>query len=558
VESDRLGAAVTNGFDFSPGAQVPLMGTDGGTAATQALASAAYRDSPVAALVGINEGASVKPPRMSLFQPNLGEAWARAVQTRMLGASRNELVPSFGVEPQSVVEHCLAANRIRQERDDRLGIFMGVFGLLFLPGVLVWLGAFQLRKTLGGMSGKRRGAGSLGGVVLAAAVVLAVLLAIRPPFSGFWREYFRLVMIAPVIGWYWAKRICERTAKDLRDRWDGLVKGSGVGAKIPEAVPRNPNQIRAESLRQSLAKLTAEQNSNVVFYAGPKGILGMGSRWGSWHMAEELIPREGMAEIHPFRSWDVIRAIYDKLRMLERGPLHTGGFPKASIRHWVVVPTGAGAGKISRPTGSDVDAYTIKDFEIQRICNEQQFGKGNRHYLGIQFVLWDGNLVITLMVTVTVLAHTLRVEVTGHALGPIDGLFTSGPPAREKTVTKPMKFWETKTVALPLIDTSEVVRLAARAPLTRFPGVLDYLGGTLKLPEPFGLRHTWADKPWQHRFMADDALRAATPVLRAVHAAAIQVMQDNGVDTSHFTNRSMVLSGLVQGVEPRKADAYDA
>jgi hypothetical protein len=549
---------VTNGFDFSPGAQVPLTGIDGETAATQALASGAYRDTKMEALLKISEGAKVKPPRLSLFEPNLGEAWARAVQVRMLGAARGELVQSFGIEPQTVVEHCLAANRIRQERDTKLTYLMAGFGLLFLPGTLVWLGAFQLRRTLAALSARGNRAGAFGGIVIAVAIAFTVLLAVRPPFTGFWREYFRVLMIAPVIGWYWAKRICERTAVDLRDRWGGLVKGSGVGAKIPEAVPRSPNQVRAETLRQSLAKLTAEQNSNVVFYAGPKGILGMGSRWASWQMAEELTPREGLAEIHPFRSWDVVRAIHDRLRMLERGPLHTGGFPKASIRHWVVVPIGEGAGKIARPTGPEVEAYTVKDFEIQRMCNEQQFGKGNRHYLGIQFVLWDGNLVITLMITVTVLANTLRVEVTGHALGPIDGLFTSGPSPRTKTVSKQVKFWESKTVNLPLMDTGEVVRLAARAPLTRFPAILDHLGGTLTLPEPFGLRHTWADKPWQHRFMADDALRAATPVLRAVHAAAIQVMQENGVDTSHFTSRSLALSGMVQGVEPKKADAYDA
>lgn len=555
-----LGAVVTDGmgFDFSPGAQVPLIGVDGGTAATQALASAAYRDSPVTALVEANEAASVKPPRLSLFAPNLGEAFARAVQVRMLGAARNELVQSFGVEPQSVVEHCLAANRIRQERDTRLTVVMGITGLLFLPGVLLWLGAFQLRTSLASLKSRGNRAGGLGTVVLAVAVAFTVLLAVKPPFHGFWREYFRVLMIAPIIGWFWAKRICERTARDLRDRWAGLVAGTAVGAKIPEAVPRNPNQTRAELLRQSLAKLSAEQNSNVVFYAGPKGILGMGSRWGNWQMAEELLPREGLAEIHPFRSWDVIRAIHDKLRMLERGPLHTGGFPKASIRHWVVVPVGEGAGKIARPTGAEIEGYTVKDFEIQRICNTQQFGKGNRHYLGIQFTLWDGNLIITLMVTVTVLAHTLRVEVTGHALGPIHSLFTTAPAPKEKEVSKPVKFWETRKVQLPLIESNEVVRLSARAPLTWFPGVLDFLGGTLALPEPFGLRHTWADKPWKHRFMADDALRAATPVLRAVHAAAIQVMQENGVDTSHFASRSMVLSGLVQGVEPRKADAYDA
>lgn len=549
---------MTDGFDFSPGAQVPLLGSDGETGATQALASAAYRDSAVTALVDINDSASVTAPRLRLFEPNLGEAWGRAVQVRMLGGGREQVVQSFGIEPQTVVEHCLAANRIRQERDIRLTVVMVLSGLLFLPGVLLWLGAFQLRRSLVSLREKGNRAGTLGGVVIAVTVAFTALLAIKPPFSGFWQLYCRVVMIAPVIGWYVAKRISEKTAKDLRARWADLAGGSGVGAKIPEAVPRNPGQVRAETLRQSFAKLAAEQNSNVVFYAGPKGILGMGSRWASWQMAEELIPVEGLAEINPFRSWDVIRAIHDRLRLLERGPLHTGGFPKPSIRHWIVMPIGEKAAKISRPTGADVDGYTVKDFEIQRICNEQQFGKGSRHYLGTQFTLWDGNLVITLMVTVTVLASTLRVEVTGHALGPVNGLFTSGPPAKEKTVSKTVRFWETKKVALPLIEPAEVVRLAARAPLTWFPPVLDYLGGTLKLPEPFGLRHTWADKPWAHRFMADDALRAATPVLRAVHAAAIQVMQENGVDTSHFTNRSMVLSGLVQGVEPSKADAYDA
>jgi hypothetical protein len=276
-------------------------------------------------------------------------------------------------------------------------------------------------------------------------------------------------------------------------------------------------------------------------------------------MAEELVPRAGMSEIHGFRSWDVIKAIHGKLRELERGPLHTGGFkPAPSIRHWVIAPVGPGAKKVVRPTGAEIEGYTVREFEIQRICNEQQFGKGNRHYLGVQFTLWDGQLVITMLVTVTVLASTLRVEVTGHALGPVHSLFTTPPDPKEKEVSKPVKFWETKKVPLPLIEATEVVRLAARAPLTWYPPLLDFLGGKLVLPEPFGLRHTWTAKPWQHRFMADDALRAATPVLRAVHSAAIQVMEDHGVDTEKFTGRSTLLSNLVQGVEPIRADMYDA
>ncbi len=58
--------------------------------------------------------------------------------------------------------------------------------------------------------------------------------------------------------------------------------------------------------------------------------------------------------------------------------------------------------------------------------------------------------------------------------------------------------------------------------------------------------------------MADDAIRMATPVLRAVHNATIKVLDEHNVDTERFTNRSLVLSGGVQEASPRKADVYDA
>jgi hypothetical protein len=548
-----------DGFDFTPGAQVPLSGSAGQTAATFALASAAYRDNGVEEILKADNDwhkSTVKPGKIKLFAPNLGEAFARAVQDRMLGAGRKPLIQSFGTEPQVIVEHCLAANRIRRERDNWLSAVMVLCGLLFLPGLLVWLLVFQIRTQIAKREDKR--ASALATTLLVAVGALAVLFLIRMPFTGFWAWYARAAIVLPVVGWLWAKQICERTAKDLRDRWDSLLSGGGIGAKIPEAVPGSPGETAAERLRQSLARLTAEQQSNSVFYAGPKGILGMGTRWGAWQLAEDLVPRDADKEIHPFRSWDVIRSIHDQLRMLERGPLNTGGFPAPSIKHWVVTPIGENAKAVSRPTGTDVDAYTIKTHAIQDICNKQQFGSGDRHYLGVQWTLWDGQLIITMLITVTVLHETLRIEVTGHALGPVNPLFTTKPEAPTKEVAKAVKFWETRKVNLPLVTTDEVVRLAARAPFTWYPPFLNWLGGTLTLPEPFGLRHAWADQPWRHRFMADDALRAATPVLRVVHAAAIRVLKENGVDTEKFGNRSAFLSTAVQDPMPRKADLYDA
>ncbi|MFI1886505.1 hypothetical protein [Streptomyces jumonjinensis] len=549
----------SDGFDFSPGAQVPLMGSAGQTAATHALASAAYRDSPVEEILKADSEwhkSEVKAGKFSLFEPNLGEAFARAVQTRMLGSGRAALIQSFGMEPQTVVEHCLAASHIRKERDTKLTVVMAVCGLLFLPGLLLWLGVFQLRRTIAGSANKR--AGTLGTLLLLAIGGLALILLIRLPFTGFWAYYLRGMIVAPVVGWLLARRICESTAKDLRDRWDGLLSGGGIGAKIPDTVPGNPGDSAREQLRQSLEKLTAEQHANSVFYAGPKGILGMGTRWGSWQMAEELVSKVPGKEINQFRSWDVIRAIHDKLKLLERGPLNSGGFPTPSVKHWIVSPVGEDAKSVSRPEGQDVESFQVKGHEIQRICNHQQFGSGNRHYLGVQFTLWDGQLVITMMITVTVLHETLRVEVTGHALGPVHGLFTTKSSPKTETVSKTLRFWETRTRTLPLVEVPEVVRLAVRAPFTWYPPILDFLGGKLVLPEPFGLRHSWAEKPWRHRFMADDAMRAATPVLRVAHAAALKVLEENGVDTERFAGRSMAVSGGVQDPAPKKADLYDA
>ncbi|GHE53173.1 hypothetical protein ACWIG2_19240 [Streptomyces cellulosae] len=549
---------VESGYAEFFGPQVPRTGDEGQTP-TFALASAAYRDNEAEEILKANSEwhkSEVGKPRIKLFRPNLGEAFSRAIIDRMLGSGRAPLIQSFGTQPQVVVEHALAAHRIRRERDNWLTAVMVLCGLLFLPGLLVWLLVFQIRTTMAKRDDKR--AGALATALLVGVGALAVLFLLRMPFTGFWAWYARAAVVAPVLGWFWAKQICERTARDLRERWDSLLSGSSIGAKVPEAVPSSPGETAAEQLRQSLARLSAEQQSNSVFYAGPKGILGMGTRWGSWQLAEDLVPADPGREIHPFRSWDVIKAIHDRLRMLERGPLNTGGFPKPSIRHWIVTPVGENATAVTRPEGTDVEAYQVKQHAVQEICNKQQFGAGDRHYLGVQWTLWDGQLVITMLITVTVLHETLRIEVTGHALGPVHSLFTTKPAAKEKEVQKSIKFWETRKIKLPLVDSDEVVRLAARAPLTKYPPLLYWLGGKLTLPEPFGLRHAWADKPWRHRFMADDALRAATPVLRVVHSAAIKVLEENGVDTTKFGSRSSSLSTAVQEATPSKADLYDA
>src|SRR5690606_42019204 len=77
-------------------------------------------------------------------------------------------------------------------------------------------------------------------------------------------------------------------------------------------------------------------------------------------------------------------------------------------------PTRRSSDLVSRPEGTDVEAYQVKQHAIQEICNKQQFGAGDRHYLGVQWTLWDGQLVITMLITVTVLhrseEHTSELQ----------------------------------------------------------------------------------------------------------------------------------------------------
>ncbi|MFF7636935.1 hypothetical protein ACFZB9_27875 [Kitasatospora sp. NPDC008050] len=544
-------------LDMTPGAQIPRTDAAPQTAVTQALASVAYRDGEVDGFVeAVQPGVTGKTGRFKLLRPNLGEAYSKAVIARTLGAGRKPIVPSFGTEPRMVVEHCLAAEEVRATRDRRLMLVTLLTGVLFLPGTLLWLIGFRLRIWLRAAESRREGL--YGPIVVTVLLGLAALLAWRPPFGGPLGVYTRAVMLAPVVGWFLAKRICLRTLKELRARWSEVIDGNAV-AVVPQAVPRHDQDERAAQLKVKLTELSLEQDTNVLHYAGVNGILGLGKRWGSWELVEDLRPAEGHEDFRTFHTWDLVKKITDRLNGLGRSDVGNGGVPHSSVEQWVIMEVGAGADEIGRPSGPDMDGPRMRDHAVVNIANRQGFGlDGPRHYLGTQFVLNKGRLVVSVLVTVTVLGNTLRVSVNGHTLGPVAGVFHDKPKPKEMTRAKTGKFWEEETIQLPLITNDEVVRQALRAPFLRSPGLLAWLGGTMKLPEPFGLRTAWATGPWSSRFMADDSMRIVTPVVSAVLAATIGFLSDHDISTDRFTNRGLIMRSELQGVRPFKSDVYDA
>ncbi|MFE0464476.1 hypothetical protein ACFW1A_35005 [Kitasatospora sp. NPDC058965] len=544
-------------LDMTPGAQIPRTDSGPQTAITQALSSAAYRDSDLDEFVAkVQDGVVGKAGWHELFRPNVGEAFSKAVIGRTLGAGRKPIVPSFGTEPRMVVEHCLAAEELRTARDKRLMLVTLLTGLLFLPGTLLWLLAVRARIWL--RTGSENRDALFGPLVMLVPILIAAALAWHPPFTGFWGLYARIVLLVPLAGWIVAKRIVVASVKDLRARWSDVLDGN-LNPVLPTAVPQHDNDKKAAALKEGLERLTVEQHTNVLHYAGVNGILGLGRRWGSWELVEDLRPMEGMEDFRTFHTWDLVRKITDRLNGLGRSEVGNGGVPNSSVEQWVIMEVGAGADEIGRPDGPDMDGPRMRDHAVVNIANRQGFGQdGPRHYLGTQFVLNKGRLVVSVLVTVTVLSNTLRVSVNGHTLGPINGVFHDKPKPKEKTEAKTGKFWEERTVQLPLVDNLEVVRQALRAPFYRAPGLLNWLGGTMKLPEPFGLRTAWATHPWNSRFMADDSIRIATPVVSAVLAATVEFLADHDINTDRFTNRGLILKSELQGVRPFKSDQYDA
>lgn len=544
------------------GPQVPRTDSAPHTGATNAISSMAYRDSDVSALVGLNDGTGWSAGRMeSLFKPNLGEAFCQAVISRCLGKTRDPLVPSYGAEPRTIIEHCLEGEEIRRERDRKLTWIALGFGLLFLPGTLLWLAAYVTGHERYGRGSARSRSGLRAAIQIGTVVLALALIWHFRGGGGLGGIYLQLMIPVPLIGWFWAKRICLATAQQLHQRWAGVLDGVGGGPRTSRSVPLKPEDAEAANLREQLARIAAEQDSNIAHYAGPKGVLGMGRRWATWTVAEQLDGVDGSDEFRPFRPYDVVRRMEGRLNALSKSPLVDGGIPSVRVKHFVVSAIGEGADKIGRADGPDMDGYSLRGHAVESVANKQSFGGGPRHYLATQFVLWQGQLVVTMLSTVTVLAQTLRVEVAGHALGPLPGLFYDKPSAPSKTVSKTSRPWETRKVTLPLVHNEEVVRLAVRAAFTHFEwsvSLLRHLGGTLKLPEPFGLRSAWAAPSWGNRFMADDAIRVAAPVLRAVHAGMLDLLEYQDVELGKFEARVGGLSGEVQGVRPSRADEYDA
>ena len=544
-----MGAAVTDDGSISvPGRRSRCTGSAGQTAATYALASAAYRDSAVTR--------SSRPTTSGTSRRSKPAARSQAVRAqsrrgvlprragdRMLGGGRKPLIQSFGTEPQAVVEHCLAANRIRKERDTWLTVVMVLCGLLFLPGLLLWLLVFQLRATM------RRARGQAGR---------------RARHRRCWSALGGLRRALPD-----QAAVHRLLGAVLRARASSPRSSAGSGPSGSASAPRRTCATAgtaccpaAASAPRSPRRCRSSPGETARRAAAPGP--GQAQRRAAVQLRLLRRPQGHTRHGHPLGQLAARRGAGRRRTRARRStPSAAGtssGRSTTSCACWSAArctpaaspsrrygtgssrPIGEGAKEVSRPERHGrrgLPDQGPRDTATSATSSSSAAATGTTW--ACSSTLWDGQLVITMLITVTVLHETLRIEVTGHALGPVHSLFTSKPAAKDEGGrTRRVRFWETRRSSCRWSTPTRWSGWPRARRFTWYPPLLDCLGGKLTLPEPFGLRHAWADKPWRHRFMADDALRAATPVLRVVHAAAIRVLEENGVDTEQFGSRSLV------------------
>ncbi|MFF2363818.1 hypothetical protein ACFVU0_14030 [Streptomyces sp. NPDC058122] len=491
-----------------PSESMPLAPTtpDVLPSATHALAAAAYRGLPLQAALDIFPGSRWKKGISSLLAPDAGEAFARLVQQRTLSSQHPRVVRSFGMSASRVVEHCLAASATRRRRDRALAVIVIVTCWLFLPGTLVWLLAMQAGSAFP----------RLGRIPIAVVGLLSAWLLWPPPFdggAGAW--YVRLLLAAPYAGWLASRELSVRTAAALRQHADRVYEGH-LGTRVPEAAPTGPGDVKAEALREALARLDAEEEGNVVFYDESGAVLGLGARWGSWSLREELHDRDNRA-IVPFQVWEVVSGVARRMRDVATGePLTVG--------QWAAFPI---AGPLhSGPKEPDTRAFTVGPADLQQLLSASTSGKS---ILMAQCPLQHDQSVVTLLIRVAIEGRTLQVTVDGYALGPVSPYLLSPPSSHWSQGAKAGPFHRTE---LP-VDATEVCRLMGRAPFTLLPApFLDLLGGRLVPPEPFSLRSSTAHPPWSRHAFTNEALQTAQTVLRHIHTAITAVLAEHNVDLS--------------------------
>ena len=235
------------------------------------------------------------------------------------------------------------------------------------PGCCSGCWSSSCARTIARREDKR--AGALGTALLVAVGALAVLFLIKLPFTGFWAWYLRGDGgRSRSSAGCWAKRICERTAKDLR----GALGRPAVRRRRRRQDPRGgaratPARRAARAAAPGAGQAHRRAAVQLGLLRGPQGHTRHG------HPLGQLAARRGAGARRtrarrstPSAAGTSSARSTTSCACWSAARCNTGGFPTPSSSTGSSPRSARTPKEVSRPDGTDVDAYQIKAHEIQR------------------------------------------------------------------------------------------------------------------------------------------------------------------------------------------------
>ena len=478
---------------------------DGGyaeTAATTYLSAAAHLRAPMlpaSAMQRIPVGTAGIGSMLDSATGNgkplpVGRAYARRVLR--LGPLM-ERTP--GINAQAIAWHCRAARRQVWVRDIVSALAAVFSGLVVI--VAVGLLAFRLapRKA-------RRQA-----TIVAVAVVLVLVAVARAGPA---------LLLLPVAG---AVVCCVAFFTDnllARHRLRRLRTTRNIRRQEPDSEP-------------PVAGPPEDPECEVVPYAMDR-IVGAGVAYDAANIPIAVDKPAAGREPEHFQARDLLKHIAENVRAQGRPEQPTHGIPQLDVALVLAVPELLWIDH----------AHSAQSSEIYRCADSPQTGAEKRAYVRAGAATWDGQLVVSLFISVALEGKYLSVGVRPHLLPPVvdDLRIVHGLEARHFLVH----------VSHAAVDAARELRqLGVR--VAQWPGS-DKKGRRKRKEhrrhELISPREAYAEPGPDHIGQQDDAWRIIRTVQSRVFDVTERFLEDKGIDTEEFASQVQYIvqnSVIVQG-----------
>ena len=488
-------------------------------AATRYLCAAAHLRAPMLPASPLHQIAAGRVRRASLLglapgpakPPAVGRAYARLVLgSRPLMA----LVP--GVDAERVAWHCRIARRQLWLRDIVLGLLVSITGLVLIVAVAVAAFRYAPRRA------RREIVPLAVALVLVCVAVgrLGLMALLIPPVgvAACWAVFFADNLLA--------RQRLRRLASAEKD--PRRLRDSGLFARWP---------LHAPVLRIDERRTVADEGENDVIPYARNRIVGAGVSDGTRTITIAVDKPAKDAETQHFKAHELLEHIAEHARgqSLRHEPTH--GIPQLDVALVLAVPEllwKEHDKKASRAT-------------IYGCADHPQSGAAKRALVRVQAVAWDGQLVVSLYVSVALEGRYLSVTVLPHVLPPLlaDLRIADGLQARHALVHASHAATDAVREMLQLSE-----RLRKAADRGTKEDRQKHARKEHKRPTLSSPREAYAAAEPDDIIQRDDALRIIITVQTRVFDVTEQFLVDHGIDTEEFTAQVQVImqnSVIVEG-----------